>query len=116
MKHVRLIRHGESEANDGEASLDHASIPLTSKGVEQAHLVAGSFAQAPTLIVASPFLRAHATAMATVAVFPATPFETWPIHEFTYLEPARCTSTTVAQRRDWVEALLGQGRSSVQGW
>lgn len=104
MKYVRLIRHGESEANAGEASLDHASIPLTSKGVEQAHLVAGSFAQAPTLIVASPFLRAHATAMATVAVFPATPFETWPIHEFTYLEPARCINTTVAQRRGWVEA------------
>lgn len=78
--------------------------PLTAKGVEQAHLVAGSFAQAPTLIVASPFVRAHATARATVAVFPATPFETWPIHEFTYLEPARCANTTVAQRRDWVEA------------
>lgn len=104
MKHVRLIRHGESAANAGEASRDHASIPLTAKGVEQAHLVAGSFAQAPTLIVASPFVRAHATAMATVAVFPATPFETWPTHEFTYLEPARCTNTTVAHRRDWVDA------------
>src|SRR5471032_1492596 len=104
MKHVRLIRHGESAANAGEASRDHASIPLTSKGVEQAHLVAGSFAQAPTLIVASPFVRAHATAMATIAAFPATQFETWPIHEFTYLEPKRCTNTSVAQRRDWVEA------------
>ncbi len=104
MKDVKLIRHGESAANAGQASLDHATIPLTSKGVEQAHLVSGSFTQAPTLIVASPFVRAHATAMATVAVFPATPFETWPIHEFTYLEPKRCTNTTVAQRRDWVEA------------
>lgn len=104
MKHVRLIRHGESAANAGEASLDHASIPLTAKGVEQAHLVSGSFTQAPTLIVASPFVRAHVTAMATVAVFPTTPFETWPIHEFTYLEPERCTNTTVAQRRDWVES------------
>lgn len=42
--------------------------------------------------------------MATLATFPATPFETWPIHEFTYLEPTRCANTTVAQRRDWVEA------------
>lgn len=104
MKHVRLIRHGESAANAGEASSDHASIPLTPKGVEQAHLVAGSFAQAPDLIVASPFTRAHSTAMATAAVFPHIPFETWPIHEFTYLEPARCTGTTVADRREWVEA------------
>lgn len=104
MKHVRLIRHGESAANAGEASLDHASIPLTAKGVEQAHLVAGSFAQAPALIAASPFTRAQTTAMATLAAFDSTPFETWPVHEFTYLEPARCANTTVAQRRGWVEA------------
>lgn len=104
MKHVRLIRHGESAANAGEASLDHASIPLTPKGVEQACLVAGSFVQAPDLIVASPFSRAQATAMKTVAAFSSVPFETWPIHEFTYLEPARCINTTVADRREWVEA------------
>lgn len=104
MKHVRLIRHGESAANAGEASLDHATIALTPKGMEQAYLVARSFTHAPALIVASPFARAQATAMATVAVFPATPLETWPIQEFTYLEPARCTNTTVAERRAWVEA------------
>ena len=103
MKHVRLIRHGESAANAGEASSDHASIPLTPKGVEQAHLVARAFAQAPDLIVASPFSRAQVTAMQTVAAFPSVPFEIWPIHEFTYLEPARCINTTVAQRRAWVE-------------
>ena len=104
MKHVRLIRHGESAANAGEASLDHATIPLTPRGVEQARLVAQSFAKAPVLIVASPFSRAQATAMATLSAFPATPVETWPIQEFTYLEPARCANTTVAQRRVWVEA------------
>lgn len=104
MKNVRLIRHGESAANAGEASLDHATIPLTPKGVEQAYLVAQSFNHAPALIVASPFSQAQATAMATLAAFPITPFETWPIHEFTYLEPVRCSNTTVAERRDWVEA------------
>lgn len=104
MKHVRLIRHGESAANAGKASLDHSSIPLTPKGVEQARLVAGSFTQSPDLIVASPFSRAQATAMQTVAAFPSAPFEIWPVHEFTYLEPERCTNTTVTQRRDWVEA------------
>lgn len=104
MKHVTLIRHGESAANAGEASLDHASIPLTLKGVEQAQLVALSFTKAPALIVASPFSRAQSTAMVTLAAFTSTPFENWPIHEFTYLEPARCTNTTVAQRRAWVEA------------
>lgn len=104
MKHVRLIRHGESAANAGQATLDHSTIPLTPKGFEQAHLVALSLNHTPALIVASPFTRAHSTAMATAAVFPHIPFETWPIQEFTYLEPARCTGTTVADRREWVEA------------
>ncbi len=104
MKHVRLIRHGESAANAGEATLDHVTIPLTPKGVEQAKLVALSFLHAPALIVASPFTRAHSTAMATAALFPHIPFETWPIQEFTYLAPARCTNTTVANRREWVAA------------
>lgn len=104
MKHVRLIRHGESAANAGQATLDHSTIPLTPKGFEQTHMVALSFNHPPALIVASPFTRAHSTAMATAAAFPHSPFETWPIQEFTYLEPVRCTSTTVADRREWVEA------------
>lgn len=103
MKHIRLIRHGESAANAGAPSQDHASIPLTAKGREQALGVAGSFAQAPELIVTSPFSRAQATARATVAVFPGTPLETWPVQEFTYLAPAKCMNTTVADRRRWVE-------------
>lgn len=104
MKQVRLIRHGESAANAGQATLDHSTIPLTPNGFEQARLVAQSFNHPPALIVSSPFTRAHSTAMATAAVFPHIPFETWPIQEFTYLEPARCTGTTVADRREWVEA------------
>ncbi|WP_034048528.1 histidine phosphatase family protein [Pseudomonas aeruginosa] len=104
MKNVRLIRHGESAANAGEPTRDHASIPLTAKGLEQAQIVAHSHANAPDLIIASPFLRAQATAQATSALYPGATFETWPIHEFTYLAPARCVDTTLAQRRDWVDA------------
>jgi broad specificity phosphatase PhoE len=84
--------------------MDHATIPLTPKGVEQARLAAMSFTHAPDLIIASPFSRAQLTAMATVAAFPGIPIETWPIQEFTYLEPARCANTTVDQRRAWVDA------------
>lgn len=102
MRQVRLIRHGESAA--GEASLDHATIPLTPKGVGQAYLVACSFRSAPDLIVASPFSRAASPAMATAAKFMAVPLETWPTQEFTYLEPGRCANTTVTQRREWVDA------------
>jgi len=103
MKNVRLVRHGESAANAGAATLDHASIPLTEKGIEQAKRVAQSVGRAPELIVTSPFSRARATANATVSVFPDSPFEIWPIEEFTYLDPTRCVNTTVGQWKAWVE-------------
>ncbi|WP_348970941.1 histidine phosphatase family protein [Pseudomonas atacamensis] len=103
MKNVRLVRHGESAANAGAATLDHASIPLTEKGIEQAKRVAQSVGRAPELIITSPFSRAGATADATISVFPEAPFETWPIEEFTYLDPARCVNTTVGQRKAWVD-------------
>ncbi|PTV62578.1 histidine phosphatase family protein [Pseudomonas putida] len=103
MKRVRLIRHGQSAANAGQASRDHASIPLTPLGLEQARMIAGSFSVAPDLIVASPFARAQATAQATAATFPRTAIETWAVEEFTYLAPDRCVDTTVAQRKGWVD-------------
>ncbi|KOX99935.1 histidine phosphatase family protein [Pseudomonas nunensis] len=103
MKNVRLVRHGESAANAGAATLDHASIPITKKGIEQAKRVAKSVDRTPELIVSSPFSRARATADATVSVLPDAPFETWPIEEFAYLDPTRCVNTTVGQRKAWVE-------------
>ncbi|MFG0863138.1 histidine phosphatase family protein [Pseudomonas sp. CJQ_13] len=104
MKQVRLIRHGQSAANAGQASRDHASIPLTPLGLEQARVIAKTFSVAPDLIVSSPYARAQATAQATAATFPGTPFETWGIEEFTYLAPERCVDTTGAQRKSWVDA------------
>ena len=103
MKNVRLVRHGESAANAGAATLNHASIPLTKKGIEQAKRVAQSVGSAPELIIASPFSRARTTADATIFVFPDAPFETWPTEEFTYLDPTRCVNTTVGQRKAWVD-------------
>lgn len=79
MKYVRLIRHGESAANAGEPTRDHARIPLTAKGLEQARMVAQSITSAPGLILASPFLRAQATALATTAIYRDAAFETWPV-------------------------------------
>lgn len=67
-------------------------------------MVARSITCTPGLILASPFLRAQATALVTTALHPTAVFETCPIHEFTYLAPARCVDTTLAQRRSWVKA------------
>lgn len=83
MKNVRLLRHGESAANAGEPTRDHASIPLTVKGLEQAQMVANSHTNAHDLIIASPLLRAQTTVLATTAIYLDAAFETWPIHEFT---------------------------------
>ncbi|WP_192553174.1 histidine phosphatase family protein [Pseudomonas sp. IzPS59] len=64
MRQVRLIHHGESAANAGEANLAQARTPLTPKGVEQAFLVACSFRSVPDLTVASLFSRAVKTTVA----------------------------------------------------
>ena len=62
MKKIWLIRHGESIANAGEPTQDHAAIPLSEKGLQQAQELALAIPSAPDLIVTSPFLRAQQTA------------------------------------------------------
>lgn len=100
---VHLVRHGESAANAGQATTDPAEIPLTAAGQDQAEAFARSLAEPPTAIVCSPFRRAKETAAPVASRF-GLPVEVWPIQEFTYLSPARCAGTTVAERRAWVEA------------
>lgn len=99
---VRFIRHAESAANAGEATSDPASIPLTPLGHHQAQALSLSFGDAPSLIVCSSFLRVQQTAAPTLSRFSMVPSEIWPVHEFTYLSPSRCKSTTAEDRRPWV--------------
>jgi broad specificity phosphatase PhoE len=101
---VRFVRHGESAANAGTATSDPALIPLTQNGWSQAMAVAESFAEAPDLIVTSPFERAKDTALPTIQRFPHAPINVWPIQEFTYLSPARCVDTTALDRKPWVDS------------
>lgn len=104
---VHFVRHGESAANAGNSTSDPALIPLTEKGWAQARAVAESFAQAPGLIVTSPFERAADTAKPTIERFPGVPVEVWTVEEFTYLSPARCANTTASARKPWVDAYWG---------
>lgn len=101
---VHFVRHGESAANAGTATSDPSLIPLTERGWEQARAVAATFDQAPTLIVTSPYERAADTAKPTIERFPGVPVEVWPVEEFTYLSPSRCSNTTAADRKPWVES------------
>jgi probable phosphoglycerate mutase len=99
-----LIRHGQSESNAGAPSADPGASPLTDRGREQAVRVATAMPVPPTLVVASPFLRAAQTAEPTMARFPDARREEWPVQEFTFLGHLHHTPTTGPQRRPQVEA------------
>ena len=106
---VTFVRHGQSTGNAGQPTRDLVAMPLTPLGVAQARQVAAGWSREPTHIVSSPFLRARQTAEPTCVRFPGVPMAIWPIHEFTYLSPARWADTTRSQRRPAVEAYWTQG-------
>lgn len=95
---VWLIRHGESEANAGLPSDQHANIKLTAKGHQQAKQIALFLSQPPSLVVTSPFLRTQQAAQPTIDKFPSAPQVQWQIQEFDYLAAARRKGTTLAER------------------
>jgi broad specificity phosphatase PhoE len=101
---ITLVRHGESTGNAGIPAHDLALLELTDRGWKQARDVAKSWAEFPTLIVTSPYLRAHQTAQPTIERFPGVPVEAWQIQEFTYLEPSRWNGTLGIERRPHIEA------------
>lgn len=103
-----LVRHGQSTSNAGLPSAGHGEVPLTTLGQEQSRKIAELVLRQPDLLVASPFLRAQATADPIRARWPLTPCETWPIEELTYLSPARCRGTTSETRRPLIEAYWSQ--------
>ena len=98
-----LVRHGQSAANAGLPATGHATVPLTELGRAQARALALRLKRPPDLLILSPFLRARATAEPILSRWPDTLCETWPIQELTYLSPARCTGTTSATRRPWID-------------
>jgi broad specificity phosphatase PhoE len=98
-KKILLIRHAESAANAGLATVSPDSIPLTEKGIEQARLLANFLADAPALIVVSPFLRARQTAAPLIERFLNAEVENWEVQEFTYLSKTRCGHSGVAHAK-----------------
>ena len=97
-----LIRHGESAANAGLPVSDFAQIPLTELGQQQAEIFAARFREIspepPTRIVHSPYLRARQTAEPLIRRFPEVQIESWPVNEFTYLDPIATAGLSDVQR------------------
>lgn len=87
-RRATFIRHGESMANIGQWDGGFAEIPLTNLGEKQAETIADKWDFTPDLIVVSPYLRTQQTAAPTISRFPSVTVETWPIHEFTFWDPA----------------------------
>lgn len=80
-----LIRHGQSEMNAGAHADNPASSPLTERGRQQIQAMVAHIPQRPDLIVSSEYVRAVESAEMLRQRFPDVPYETWPIHEFTFL-------------------------------
>jgi broad specificity phosphatase PhoE len=105
---VVFIRHGQSTGNAGVPSHDLATIALTDLGWQQARAVAAGWAEVPTLLVTSPYLRTQQTAAPTIERFPDVPVAVWPVEEFTYLQPARWNGTLAAERAPRLARYWGQ--------
>jgi broad specificity phosphatase PhoE len=99
---IFLVRHGQSVANAGGITEDHVTNPLTELGRMQSRDFAAKFSHPVTHIAHSTFVRDRETAQPLLAKFPTVPAEDWPIHEFTYLEPARFNRTTSEYRLPFV--------------
>ena len=101
---IFLVRHGQSLANAGGKTTDHILNPLTDLGRTQSREFAQRLDCEPTLFLVSPFLRAQQTAEPLLQRFPEVPVEEWPVHEFTFLNPARHRNTTEEDRQPHVLA------------
>jgi len=112
-KQVRLVRHAESAANIGLATIDPDTIPLTENGQSQAVAFAQALISIPDLIVSSPFARAAATALPATRRYPEVPFELWDIEEFTYLSPSRFIGSTQAERKPHAESYWENGDATM---
>jgi broad specificity phosphatase PhoE len=98
MRKIWLIRHAESRGNAGEKTDWPHTIALTDLGQRQAVELADHFTVAPDLIVVSRYLRTVETARPTMARFPNSPIEEWPLHEFTYLDTGNYRGKTQQDR------------------
>jgi broad specificity phosphatase PhoE len=114
---IFLVRHGQSSAQVSETVIaSYGKTPLTALGRQQAQTFANSITSPPGLIVSSPFVRAQETATFLHVKFPFVPFETWDVHEFTYLDPVKCFMTTREQRRPWREEYIKRCDPLEKAW
>ena len=95
---IYFVRHGQSTANAGGVTMEHADIPLSELGHAQAKLLAELLYVRPTLVLTSSYLRARQTAVPfcekTGCVAKPHPL----VHEFFNLDPDHLVGMTGVER------------------
>ena len=114
MTRIYFVRHGQSVANAGGVTMEHAAIPLSALGAAQATALARFIEVRPSRVFVSKYARAQAT---------ARPFcekvghsaEVHPLlHEFSALDPAMLEGMTGEQRRPIANAYWQAGDPGVR--
>lgn len=99
-KTIWFIRHAESLSNAGFPTDTPHEIGLSEKGLAQAAALGVQWSTVPELIVVSRYARTGFTAEPLRRRMPQVPVITLPLHELTFLAPARYVGTTETLRRE----------------
>lgn len=104
MTTVYCVRHGQSTANAGGVTMEHAAIPLSRLGIAQAEALAGLLDAEPSRILVSNYVRALATA-APYCARVGRQAEVHPLlHEFSALDTDQLQGMMGVQRRPLADA------------
>ena len=101
---IYCVRHGQSTANAGGVTMEHAAIPLSRLGMAQAKALAALLEQEPSRVLVSSYVRALQTA-APYSVRVRRQAEVHPLlHEFSALDADHLQGMLGAQRRPLSDA------------
>ena len=104
MTRLYFVRHGQSAANAGALTMEHATIPLTPLGLAQAEALAQHLQVEPSRVLTSPFTRARDTAQPFCDKTGRQVEIHALLHEFETIDPALLEGMTGEQRRPIADA------------
>jgi alpha-ribazole phosphatase len=104
MSRLTFVRHGQSIANAGGVTMEHALIPLSPLGAAQAACVADLLPAEPSRVLVSPYVRARDTAR-PYCLRVGWEAEVDPLlQEFSVIDPALLEGMTGVERRPIADA------------
>ena len=115
MTTVYCVRHGQSVANAGGMTMEHAAIPLSALGLAQAAALPEVFASAldvqPSSVLVSSYVRALQTAQPFCERFGCQAEVDPLLHEFSALDPSLLQGMLATTFLEHLPlCLTGQGR------